>query len=100
MRPMSKASRPSWSGLAAFSGRGSPSSSSWNFSGSLPAAWASSSMNDWWAKAMELEPGARIGPVERPSGITVCSRVMFGTRRAGISYSLKSAANCGMPLSP
>src|SRR3546814_3346742 len=55
----------------------------WNSSGSAPAAWASSSMNDWVTNARAFEPGARSGPVGTPSGMVETSSLQFGTNRAG-----------------
>ena len=65
----------------------SPSRSSRNCSGSLPAACASSSMNDWITNASALLPGARSGPVGTPSGIIDASSAKFGTKRAGNSVA-------------
>ncbi len=81
------------------SARGSPSSSSWNWIGSLPPAWASSSRNDWWTKAMALEPGARRGPVGTPSGIMELSN-LTGTIRAGNSVPCMSALLAALSPSP
>ena len=50
--------------------RGSPNSASRNSTGSLPAAWASSSMKDWKTKPSAFDLGARSGPVGTPSGIS------------------------------
>ena len=82
MRPASYGSRFS----AAVTMRGSPSSSSRNWTGSFPAACASSSMNDWTTNASALLPGARSGPVGTPHGITEQSSAKFGMKRAGNSF--------------
>ena len=45
-----------------------------NRTGSMPAACASSSMNDWMTNAWPLLPGARTAPVGTPDGMTETSR--------------------------
>ena len=66
--------------------RGGPSRSRRNWTGSRPAAWASSSMNDCITNAMALLPGARSGPVghaqrhERRGRVGSAARIAPGIR--------------------
>src|SRR6187401_2205088 len=59
--------------------------SSRNCSGSLPAACASSSMNDCMTNETAHAVGARIAPVGTPDAITDWNKLKFGTNRAGNS---------------
>src|SRR5258708_31736684 len=71
-----------------------------NCTGSLPAACASSSMNDCITKAMPLLPGARIAPVGTPVGIRVLWVAKLGTKRAGNSSGEIPAADAKRSPSP
>ena len=77
---------------------GCASRSSRNCSGSLPAACASSSMNDWNTNAKALLPGARSAPVGTPSGIIESPSAKFGTKRAGNSVAPRSSPSCANAL--
>src|SRR5258707_11879048 len=80
--------------------RGSPRSSRRSCTGSLPAAWAISSRNDWNTNASPLLPGARRGPVGTPNGMMFVSSRRFGTKRAGNSVSLRPAPLANVSPSP
>src|SRR5262245_58156520 len=80
---MRSALKPSPAGF----GRGVANRSRRNCSGSLPAALASSSMNDWYTHATALLLGARRAPVGTPSGINVASIAKFGTKPLGNSVA-------------
>ena len=62
--------------------------SSRNWSGSFPAACASSSRNDWKTQLNALLRGARMAPVGTLMGMRLDWKSKFGTKRAGNSTAL------------
>src|SRR6266436_6272084 len=96
MREASKSASPGLEEGGALVTRGALRRSRRNWTGSLPAAWASSSVKDWKTQEKALLPGARRAYVGTPRGIREAPKKKSGRNVPGnwLPEMLAEGANC------